>query len=106
MQDSKKSGMMSDDDSSAPDVSSDESEDINSMLPSDSDSADDDGKRGRKREANDVEDGSSKHFNFPKKYLYLTIPIKFKAQQRDIEVVRPWKETSEYHCPAVGLERH
>jgi hypothetical protein len=58
--------MMSDDDSSAPDVSSDESEDVNSMLPSDSDSADDDGKRGRKRESNDNEDGSSEYFLYPR----------------------------------------
>jgi Methyl-CpG binding domain len=58
--DSKQAGMMSDDDSSAPDISSDESEDMNSMMPSDSDSADEEGKRGRKREANDGEDGSSK----------------------------------------------
>ncbi|XP_059475219.1 bromodomain adjacent to zinc finger domain protein 2B-like isoform X2 [Neocloeon triangulifer] len=56
--DREKSGALSDDDSSVPDVSSSESDDASGMLASDSDSADEDSRRGRKREGTDVEDGS------------------------------------------------
>ncbi|XP_065342167.1 bromodomain adjacent to zinc finger domain protein 2B-like isoform X13 [Cloeon dipterum] len=57
--DCKKMGITSDDDSSLPDVSSDESDDVNAMLGSDSDSADEERGRGRKRESTDPEDGPS-----------------------------------------------